>query len=57
MGGLIFGFSDGEMTSPEEQGLRVESAFTVEDGETVTDGNGDTYTSTASSDDATDASQ
>lgn len=47
----VFGFSDGEMTDPEEQGLQVESAFTVENGETVTDANGDTYTSTASSDD------
>ncbi|WP_406418381.1 hypothetical protein [Streptomyces sp. NBC_01614] len=48
--GLVFGFSDGEMTSPQEQGVQVESTFTVENGDTVTDTNGNTYSSTASND-------
>ncbi|MFD4953826.1 hypothetical protein [Streptomyces sp. NPDC058451] len=45
---LIFGFSDGEIVTPQEQGVEVDSSFSVERGETVTDANGDTYTSTAS---------
>jgi hypothetical protein len=48
--GLVFGFSDGEIVTPQEQGLEVESAFTVKPGETVTDDRGNTYISTASDD-------
>ncbi|WP_179272378.1 hypothetical protein [Streptomyces sp. XY006] len=50
MGGLVFGFRDGEPVTPQEQGVEVESTFTVEPGETVTDEHGNTYTSTASDD-------
>ena len=50
MGGLVFGFRDGQIVTPQEQGLEVESTFTVAPGETVADEHGNTYTSTASDD-------
>jgi hypothetical protein len=49
MGRLVFGFRDGEIVTPQEQGLEVESSFTVKPGETVTDDRGNTYISTAKS--------
>lgn len=50
MGGLIFGFRDGQPVTPQEQGLTVDSTFTVEPGQTVTDDHGNTYTATDSKD-------
>ena len=47
--GLVFGFRDGEIVTPQEQGLEVESSFTVKPGETITDEHGNTYISTAKS--------
>jgi len=44
--GLVFGFSNGKIADLEEQGVKVESRFTVKDGETVVDDTG-TYISTA----------
>lgn len=44
--GLVFGFLDGEIVTPQEQGLEVDETFTVEPGQTVVDDNGDTYTAT-----------
>ncbi|CAM5267976.1 hypothetical protein SALBM135S_00112 [Streptomyces alboniger] len=41
--GLVFGFRDGEMVTPQEQGMEVDESFTVEPGQTVTDGNGNVY--------------
>ncbi|MEV0120661.1 hypothetical protein AB0I16_03750 [Streptomyces sp. NPDC050703] len=44
--GLVFGFRDDEMVTPQEQGVEVDESFTVEPGQTHTDGNGNTYTAT-----------
>jgi len=41
--GLVFGFDDEEIVTPQEQGLNVESTFVVKPGETVTDAHGNTY--------------
>lgn len=41
---LNFGFLDGEMTDPQEQGLEGGETFTVEPGQTYTDAHGNTYT-------------
>ena len=49
--GLAFGFNNGQIVTPQEQGLEVESTFTVKAGETVTDDRGNTYISTATDDD------
>lgn len=48
--GLVIGFRDGEIVTPQEQGLEPDSSFTVEAGETVTDADGSTYTSTETDD-------
>ncbi|MFH8564995.1 hypothetical protein [Streptomyces sp. NPDC017988] len=42
--GLVFGFRDGQMVTPQEQGIEVDESFTVEPGQTVVDENGDVYT-------------
>ncbi|MEO3852474.1 hypothetical protein ABGB09_33440 [Streptomyces sp. B8F3] len=42
--GLVFGFRDGEMVTPEEEGFEVDESFTVEPGQAVTDANGNVYT-------------
>lgn len=44
--GLVFGFRDGEIVTPQEQGLEGDETFTVKPGQTVIDDNGDTYTAT-----------
>ncbi|MGW0536186.1 hypothetical protein [Streptomyces sp. NPDC003032] len=41
--GLVFGFRDGEMVTPQEQGLEVDESFTVEPGQAVTDDSGNVY--------------
>ncbi|MFC4500653.1 MULTISPECIES: hypothetical protein [Streptomyces] len=50
---LVFGFLNGEIVTPQEQGLEPDGTFTVEAGQTVTDANGNTYTSTATPADET----
>ncbi|MET9097170.1 hypothetical protein ABZX72_34400 [Streptomyces cyaneofuscatus] len=50
--GMIFGFSDGEMAPvPDELRDQVESTVTLSGGQTYTDTNGDTYTTTQSGED------
>jgi hypothetical protein len=47
MSRVVIGFLDGEIVTPQEQGLTPDSTVTVEAGETVTDAHGNTYTSTS----------
>lgn len=56
MGKTIFGFgSDGEIAPvPDQLQGQVESTVTLSGGQTYTDANGDTYTTTARPDDSSD---
>ncbi|MFB6908047.1 hypothetical protein ACFCWB_27615 [Streptomyces bacillaris] len=56
MGKMIFGFdSDGEIAPvPDQLKGQVESTVTLSGGQTYTDANGDTYTTTTRPDDSSD---
>ncbi|MGW9300879.1 hypothetical protein ACWHA3_08605 [Streptomyces cyaneofuscatus] len=54
MGKMIFGFSDGEMVPvPDALQGQVESTVTLSGGQTYTDANGDTYTTSTPGEDKT----
>ncbi|MEO3846339.1 hypothetical protein ABGB09_01610 [Streptomyces sp. B8F3] len=48
--GFVFGFRDGEMVTPEEEGVEVDESFSVEPGQTVTDADGNVYTANSKTD-------